>query len=64
MTHAQEGLIVVQGCHEWLEKGRAEGVHQLMTELLGQCPCESPIERVARLYVVDQAREVEQRMTA
>ena len=54
----------MQGCHEWLEKGRAEGVHQLMTELLGQCPCESPRERVARLYVVDQAREVEERMTA
>lgn len=42
-----------------LEPRRAQGVHTLLTRLLGRCTCESPQTRVRELYGVDGAREME-----
>ena len=45
-----------QGCLEWLEPRRAQGVHDLMVRLLGKCTCEDMPAEVIELYVVDGAR--------
>lgn len=47
-----------QGCQELMEPGRAKGVHELLTRLLGRCTCESRA-RVHELYTVDGARTSE-----
>ena len=49
-----------QGCLDWMEPRRAEGVHALMTRLLGRCTCEGMPPDMIRLYVVDGARSAEQ----
>ena len=48
----------VQGCHGLLLPGRAEGVHEVLTRLLGRCTCDSQA-RVIELYTVDGARTAE-----
>jgi hypothetical protein len=48
-----------QGCLEWMEPRRAQGVHDLMVRLLGRCTCEGMAGEVLDLYVVDGARSAE-----
>ena len=42
-----------------MEPRRAQGVHDLMVRLLGQCTCEGVPAEVIELYVVDGARSAE-----
>jgi hypothetical protein len=44
-----------QGCFALLEQGRADGVHAVMTRLLGECTCQQEA-RVIELYTVEGAR--------
>ena len=44
-----------QGCFALLEPGRAEGVHAVMTRLLGECTCTKESRRI-ELYTVEGAR--------
>lgn len=48
-------------CAELLEPDRAEGIHRLLTRLLGRCTCEDSIALVHQLYSPEPDEE---RMTA
>ena len=52
-----------QGCQGLLEPRYAEGVHALLTRLLGRCTCESQA-RVVELYSTDDEERSRVRATA
>jgi len=53
-----------EGCLDWLTPNRAQGVHDLMTKLLGRCTCQSSTTRVHHLYAVAGAAGGEDRESA
>lgn len=49
---------------DMLEPRRAQGVHDLMTRLLGRCTCERGEAEVTSLYGVDGAHSADERVSA
>ena len=51
-----------KSCMDLLTPGRGEGVHALLSRLLGRCTCEGA--RVHELYTVEGARSAPEQLIA